>query len=159
MKSDLFKEELSYIENDKLRMIVREYLESDVKEYFWKIPASTTGKHHPDIDLGEGGLVRHTKMCVRVCVELLELRMWKEVESDCAIAAMIVHDTQKLGDCKTKYTAHDHPIYAANAFRNYAKRYPEYTEIKDTVEKVCDLVSLNTPIVLGFQQGDGKWHL
>lgn len=141
MNSDKLKEELSYIQNDKLRMIVREYLDTEVKPYFWEIPASTTGKHHPDIDLGNGGLLRHTKMCVRVCIELLELRMWQAIDHDCAVAAMIMHDTQKLGDCKTKYTAHDHPIWAANAFLSFAKRYPEYPELQGMIELICDSVS------------------
>lgn len=141
MNSDTFSEELSYITDDKLRMLVREYIDTEVKPYFFEIAASTTGKHHPDIDLGKGGLVRHTKMCVRVCIELLELRMWSAIDSNCAVAAMIIHDTQKLGDCKTKYTAHDHPLWAANSFRWFAKRYPEYQVLKEKVEIICDSVS------------------
>lgn len=141
MNSDQFKEELSFIQNDKLRMVVREYLDTKVKEYFWEIPASTTGKFHPDIDLGRGGLVRHTKMCVRVCIELLGLRMWQSIDNDSAVAALIIHDTQKLGDCSTQYTAHDHPIQAATAFKIFAQNYPEYPELKETVEKIFDLVS------------------
>lgn len=142
MKSDELKEELECIQNDSLRRIVREYLDGAVKDYFWEIPASTTGKFHPDIDLGKGGLVRHTKMCVRVCIELLSLRMWSGINGDHSVAALIVHDSQKLGDnTASKYTAHDHPICAANAFRNWAQRYPEYPELKNDIEIICDTVA------------------
>lgn len=142
MNSDILSNELSYIQDDNLRLVVKEYLDGSVKSYFWEIPASTTGKFHPEIDLGKGGLVRHTKMCVRVCVELLNLRMWSSIDNDLAVASLIIHDTQKLGDDPNRtYTSHDHPICAANSFRMWAKKYPQYEILKDKIENICDMVA------------------
>lgn len=59
-KVAVFKKELSYIESPIVRTIVEDLL-SEVPNYFFEIPASSTGKYHPDYALGKGGLVRHTK--------------------------------------------------------------------------------------------------
>ena len=39
--------------------------------YFFEVPASSTGKYHPEFALGDGGLIRHTKVAVRIAYELL----------------------------------------------------------------------------------------
>ena len=64
-----FKTELYQIESVVLRKLLIRVL-NVVPEYFWEIPASSTGKHHPIFALGKGGLVRHTKACVKIATEL-----------------------------------------------------------------------------------------
>ena len=140
MNSNVFKEELELIQNAQLRQIVREYFDMAVQKYFFEIPASTTGKYHPQIDLGKGGLVRHTKMCVRVAVELLALRMFSKIDADLTISALLIHDSQKCGEGE-KYSRHDHPLLAADKFSKHAIKYPTYPDLQIQIESICRMVS------------------
>lgn len=49
------------------------YCADRLPEYFWEIPASTSGKYHPITDLGEGGLVRHSLMTYKVVTDLIRM--------------------------------------------------------------------------------------
>lgn len=117
--------ELNYIMSDTIREDTRKVL-AGVPEYFWHIPASSTGKYHPDYALGEGGLVRHTKAAVLIAHEMLGCAMFRkrfdDYMRDYIIAALILHDTYKHG-AKTdekdstkphnQYSIHEHPLIAA----------------------------------------------
>ena len=61
----MFTEELNYINDMRIREGAKILLDG-LPEYFYTIPASSTGKYHPDFASGEGGLVRHTKVAVRI---------------------------------------------------------------------------------------------
>ncbi|CAB1251533.1 HD_domain domain-containing protein [Ruminococcaceae bacterium BL-6] len=115
-KVGLFSKEIGFIKNSNIQDFVKKALVI-VPEYFFSIPASSTGKFHPSYALGEGGLVRHTKAAVRIANELLRLEMYgcyTQEEKDLMIAALILHDTYKLGLNHSKYTVTEHPIIAAD---------------------------------------------
>lgn len=97
-------------------------------EYFYHVPASSTGKYHPVGDLGEGGLVRHTES---VCNMLLDLTKPESIRNmlvqgskpityiiDCMYVACVFHDSLKSGwqhDYEENpHTRHEHPYYAAD---------------------------------------------
>lgn len=99
-KSEHFERELSLIKDPVLRDMTREYLDTWVPEYFWKIGASSSGKYHPIFSQGNGGLVRHTKAVVMFAEELLKMSSYaymREEYKDYVIAACILHDTAKYG--------------------------------------------------------------
>lgn len=111
-----FYTELKYIVNDTIRANCEKVLEK-VNEQFFKAPASSTGKYHPNYALGEGGLVRHTRAAVKIAHNLLVLdcykKMFDDSMQDYIIAALILHDTCKSGiNFESKYTVHEHPILA-----------------------------------------------
>ena len=60
MKKDIFNNELSRFTNDNVRASAETILNM-LPDYFYEIPASSTGKYHPSFSLGDGGLVRHVK--------------------------------------------------------------------------------------------------
>ena len=70
-KEEYFKKELSYIKNKKVIKDLK-YLIELLPDYFFEIPASSTGKYHPSYALGEHGLIRHTKAAVRIAYELFD---------------------------------------------------------------------------------------
>lgn len=70
-KKEVFNKEYEYIKNDRYKKCAKELIEL-LPDYFFKVPASSTGKYHPSFSLGEGGLVRHTKVAVRIAKELLD---------------------------------------------------------------------------------------
>lgn len=120
MKSETFKKELNYIKNAKYKEEAKKLIEL-LPDYFFEIPASSTGKYHPNFAQNEGGLVRHTKVAVRMCYELANNNSigysFTSDEKDLMIIALIMHDGLKSGLPKEKYTRVDHPILAANLIR------------------------------------------
>lgn len=111
-KIDYFNKEYEYIKNDKKKNDIR-YLVSKLPDYFFEIPASSTGKYHPDFASTSHGLVKHTKVAVRIAKELLDnpgLNNFTNDEKDIIIMALILHDGCKSGMVKEKYTRFDHPL-------------------------------------------------
>lgn len=117
MKSTIFNNELELIKNDRLRRSC-EVLLNELPDYFYEIPASSTGKYHPKFALGEGGLVRHTKVAVRIAYEVIKTQsignVFTDDEKDLILISLMLHDGLKEGFPKEKYTKFDHPILAAN---------------------------------------------
>lgn len=119
----VFSHELQAIKDKDLRAFA-EYCLSKVPEYFFHIPASSTGKYHPPQDLGEGGLVRHTKGVVQWHIELQ--RWWEEDPIDEAIVALLLHDSHKdgLGDNgQSRHTVKNHADIAAEEVLKWGKEF------------------------------------
>ena len=134
--------ELKHITDQELLKAVANYFEHVVPDYFWVIPASSTGKYHPDQDAGVGGLVRHSRMITEVAIALMNLEMWSSLKpyEDEIYVACLIHDTWKLGDGVTKYvegktySKFEHPVVASRKFYEYIQNYPEVT---DKMKKQC----------------------
>ncbi len=109
---ELLKEELESIESRFVRKFV-EHILTKVPDYFYHIPASSTGKYHPKYALGEGGLLRHTKAAVKIANSIFEATAVWNFDSetkDVIRAALILHDTCKNGFKGSKYTEFNHPM-------------------------------------------------
>jgi len=140
MKHSVFAYELNhYIYDRDLRQLAVDLLEG-LPDYFYKIPASSTGTHHPAYALGEGGLVRHTKAAVKLAHTMIELEQYKELRNDFIITALLIHDGFKCGLPKEdgsfeNLTAKDHPYLAANYVRNANfERKQDLSEIASLIE-------------------------
>jgi hypothetical protein len=111
-KLDALKREINLINSPEIREFVVQAVKI-LPNYFFTVPASSTGKYHPDYALGEGGLLRHTKAAVGIALELLRLEMfsnhYSSGQQDAIIAALILHDGAKSGIPKQKYTIKNHP--------------------------------------------------
>lgn len=112
MKHEVFRRELDYIKDDRIRSSCETILDM-LPDYFYEIPASSTGKYHPDFSLGTGGLVRHVKVAVRLAKELLDNPCigdkYKTWEKDIMIFTLILHDGLKSGLVYNRYTQANHP--------------------------------------------------
>ena len=116
----VFETELGYIKDEKIRKFTKAVLVEVVPEYFFKIPPSSTNKYHPMQTHIEGGLVIHTRMAVRIAMEMFNFMReeYKDHTKDCIISALILHDTQKNGtNPNNKYTVADHPLVAVNEIK------------------------------------------
>lgn len=137
-KLKLFVNEFNDIKDENLREFAKELI-SHADDYFFTVAASTTGKYHPQFDLGDGGLVRHTR-CVTFFAECIaDSHMFSEHDRDLLIIAALAHDIKKLGNGGSKYTVGNHPTCA--------KEYIELTRIlkpelisKEDCDKVCAAV-------------------
>lgn len=127
-----FNLELSLILNEDLKNLIIKTLEQ-APEYFWKIPASSTGKYHPNYALGEGGLVRHTKACVRIANELFRnntVQNFTPKEKELIVASLILHDTVKNGFNGGIYTVTEHPLLVKQLFAQ--------TKVNEKEEEYCN---------------------
>lgn len=108
MKLEAFKRELDFIQDENIRSFVENALEK-ADAYFYAIPASTTGNHHPPFDNELGGLVKHSKVVACITNDLCTAKEIDSETKDVLVAAAILHDVKKLGNGKAGYTAKDHP--------------------------------------------------
>jgi hypothetical protein len=116
---EIFNKELSYIKDNNIKDSLITILDL-LPSYFYEVPASSTGKYHPEFTLGNGGLVRHTKVAVRIAIELFNdgaLNNFTNKEKDLIIFALMIHDGLKCGLQKSDYTCFDHPILISNFIR------------------------------------------
>ncbi len=137
-KVDYFNKEYNYIKDNKKREDLK-YLVSNLPDYFFEIPASSTGKYHPRFASTENGLVKHTKVAVRIAKELLDnpgLNNFKDNEKDIIIMALVLHDGFKSGVVKEKYTRFDHPLLAADFIRKQKDNISLNEEELDLITRV-----------------------
>lgn len=110
-------------------------LTASAPAYFWEVPASTSGYHHP-LCRGERGLWVHTLMLSTVVEELgaslVELGRLDRDDLDLAHAAAVLHDQRKNGDPTAPSTSSvsDHDLRMARVVR----------EESDLPEKVAKAV-------------------
>ena len=101
----IFQKELSLIHDKDTKQFVIDCFDKLCPDYFWTCPCSTTGKYHPQVSLGVGGLVRHTKLAVWWGLELINaLRKSPGIKDippdkliDETIATLLLHDMIKNG--------------------------------------------------------------
>ena len=91
-------------------------------DYFFEIPASSTGKYHPEFAACEKGLVKHTKVAVKIANEIISTEtignVFSKDEKDLILISLLLHDGLKEGIVKEKYTRFDHPVLMANFIRD-----------------------------------------
>ena len=117
-----FEMELSYINDKKIKEALLKVIKL-LPDYWFTIPASSTGKYHPEYALGDGGLLRHSKAAMRIGFELLSDPSigdkYTSHEKDLMLMALLIHDGIKLGIPKERYTRFDHPILMAEFLMEY----------------------------------------
>ena len=139
-KIEYFKKELEYIKSEDILESAK-YMINILPDYFFEIPASSTGKYHPSFSLGEKGLVRHTKAAVRIAYELLNNNTvgakFDSKDKDLIIIALTLHDGVKSGMEHSKYTKFDHPLLISKLImENKDKLSMEV----DDIRKVCTMI-------------------
>lgn len=139
--TNMFDVELNYIKDERIRKAAQKLLEM-VPEYFFRVPASSTGKYHPKCSNVEGGLVHHTKIAVRYAKELLNNAMlfnnFSSHDQDLIIVALIFHDSFKHGEVEERYVRFDHPLISAKFISEHGV---EAGLTKDEVDLLSDVIS------------------
>lgn len=131
--------------NDDIKKFVMRCL-LKLPDYFFSIPASSTGKYHPEFSCEQSGLVKHTKAAIRIALTLFDTELFEfnERVRGLAIASILLHDGAKLGFNGSKYTVDKHPLLVCDVINE--------TELKDMpkedVEKMCNAISTHM----------GKWN-
>lgn len=140
---NLFQRELSYILDSNVRQFAKLLLEH-ADEYFFEVPASSSGKYHPDFARGKGGLVRHTKAVAYFTHEYtrasIQLNKINAYEADLLVVAAIAHDIKKQGDGTGKHTVNEHPLLAAKYIEDIWEKYGQELLNEESVAYICDVV-------------------
>lgn len=138
-KEAKFNVELNYIKNERIKENAIKLI-NEIPDYFFIEAASSTGKYHPTFSQGEGGLLRHTKVAVKIGYTLLNNNSigfkFTSDEKDLIILAIIMHDSVKKGINEEKYTRFDHPILASDLVKN-----SDLTLTKEEIILVCNMIS------------------
>ena len=120
-KEEMLKPEIDMIQNEKYKDNLKILINS-VPDYFFEIPASSTGKYHPAFASGEGGLVRHSKVACYILNEIVNTKTFGSAftddQKDLLRFAIMVHDGFKHGVTADKYTKHEHPLICAICLRD-----------------------------------------
>ena len=113
----IFDKEINYISEERIKEASHKLVDM-LPEYFFRVPASSTGKYHPKCSNTEGGLVHHTKIAVKFAKVLFDNNMlfnnFTKHDRDLIILAIILHDGFKHGKEEERYVRHDHPMVSAN---------------------------------------------
>ena len=144
-KVKYFTKEISYIKDDNKKRDI-EFLINLLPEYFFTIPASSTGKYHPKFASTISGLLKHTKVAVRIAYDLFEtMNNFSDNDKDLIIMALIMHDGLKKGIEEEKYTRFDHPLLVSELIMGNANKL--LMDIDD-VRKMCMMIESHM----------GKWN-
>ncbi len=136
-KIKYFETEINYIKDKDKKEDIK-YLINLLPDYFFKIPASSTGKYHPKFASTEHGLVKHTKVAVRIAYDLFMINdTFTDEDKDLIIMALIMHDGVKKGMEEEEYTRFDHPILVSKLIMEHAK---ELKTGLDDVRKICMMI-------------------
>lgn len=135
----MFSNELNLIANPNMRKFC-EYLLEKADDYFFTMPASTTGKYHPAFALGDGGLVRHTRAVVFNAYALAEAKGYSSDMKDAIVVAAITHDIKKKGNDGSQFTVKEHPECAVKfiveSYDGYQGEKPDQELLADITEAV-----------------------
>ena len=144
-KIKYFEKEISYIKNKEKQDDIKKLIDL-LPDYFFKIPASSTGKYHPKFASTEHGLVKHTKAAVRIAYDMFEtVNNISEDDKDLIIMALLMHDGLKKGNPEEQYTRFDHPLLVSKLIMEHAK---ELSMKIDDVRKMCMMIESHM----------GKWN-
>lgn len=143
MKCDPLMFEINLINDLGIQKLVIDTFENKVPDYFWTLPASSSGKYHPlDKNGNPESLVNHTKSVTRMLLTLINHPFVKNEfdshEKDLMIASALLHDSVKYGyPVQEKHTTHIHPMMVVKLYP-YGEFIPEFRN--DFIE-ICKIIS------------------
>ena len=139
-KLSIFKDEINYVEDSKLKEDFKTLINL-LPDYFFEVPASSTGKYHPEFAAGSGGLVRHTKVAVRFAYELLNNNTvgikFSSHDKDLIIMALTLHDGLKHGISHEKFVRFYHPLVVS---KYIMENKDKLSMDVDDIRKICSMI-------------------
>jgi hypothetical protein len=127
----LFANELNDIQDNNLRQFAVQLL-VNAPEYFFTVPASSSGKYHPYFAREVGGLVKHTRCVIFYAECNAESFNFDSHIKDLAIIAALAHDIKKQGNNNTgSHTVWEHPELAYNFILETQKNNPDLITVED----------------------------
>jgi len=144
---DIVESTQNDINDDIKKFVIKALLK--VPNYWWNIPASSTGRHHPMFSVQKSGLAKHSKAAVQVAMSLFDVEIFEfnERTRGLIIASIILHDCLKKGEKEEMFTRVDHPVKIVE----FLKDKVDCSDISEKeLEKICGMIlthmgKFNTP--------------
>ena len=150
-KISVFANELRYIKDDNLRAFGKELI-GNADDYFFAVPASSSGKYHPTFSLGPGGLTRHTRCVAYFAMGGGESYNFDQHTTDLLVLAALAHDIKKQGNGDTGHTVREHPLLGAQYVLDMQKANPTLISQEDA-EKIASAIRAH----MGKWEGTREW--
>lgn len=124
MDKNIFENVLENIKSDDIKEYAKNCIET-IPEYFYEVPASSTGKYHSAYTVTRHGLLKHTIAVCKILNYILSLDCFNfdltQRERELMLVAAIMHDSRKSGS-QEEYdsnpaTCFEHPLLAAEVVR------------------------------------------
>lgn len=143
----VFETEIGTIKNKNIKKFAKLLIEN-ADDWFFKLPASTSGKYHPEYANVAGGLLLHTKAVILILNEIIETEVFSfsSDERDLLRVAALAHDIKKIGKGENEYTVKDHPHLAAMYVNSIYEANNKLLK-KDEVDYICHAIEYHM----------GKW--
>lgn len=125
-KIKCFEDELEQFENPYIRTFTRTCI-SELPDYFFLKPSTSSGKYHSPDERGNYGLILHTKRVFSVLRALFRMEEYPqipEVRKEYLMSAALLHDGLKYGSAEnqSEHTMFEHPIFAAHFVKAIGQR-------------------------------------
>ena len=160
--SNLFAKDIERLRNPLFRNKVSELVEA-VSDVICTAPSSSTGKYHPNDELGEDGMFLHIKRCLALVDQACQKYNFLSYEKDVLMAGCILHDVFKFGieggfDNPNNFTdvgtVYGHPQYIHDSIGEVIAYYTSMTILfPDEREVLAMLKDLQTACAWH----EGRW--
>lgn len=153
-----FRAELGAINYPMYKEIAEEAL-TYVPDYYFFVPASSSGKYHPKSSLGMGGLVTHVRSVFALSEELLTHPLFapfSDEEKDEIRVAILLHDCLKQGkDGSAGHTVIEHPLLVRDSlYPHKLSDEDRGTQIDDAWDRICSLIETHMGIWTKDKEGN-----
>jgi hypothetical protein len=132
-KLEVFEKHLNYIENKSIKNFT-EFCLFEIPEYFWTLPASTSGTRHKK----NQSLVDHVNCCLDISDDVIRQfeNHWTQNQKDQLISSLILHDSYRCGAKGDEF------------------RYTEESIIEKNLDRcfIGTFRSINTHPEIGYQE-------
>lgn len=115
MNHHLYDDIIGQIHDDRIRDFTIKCLD-DAPAELNVIPASKSGKYHPEEACKEGGLVWHVQRACWFGYQFMEAYKWEkdDIRGDVILSALLLHDIGKKSNYAKYWEYVDHPKTAAS---------------------------------------------
>jgi len=146
----IFEQELSLIKNEQIKSFAIHFL-SIVKDDFWEIPATMTGKYHPTDCNKKHGLVLHTKLVCAYAKVLIDgmIERNNEYTNTCSIiiSSCLLHDIAKEKRYKEYSQYNNHPLIASDLVKDEIENNIQHFSINSMISsRLIDCIKLHSGI-------------
>lgn len=126
-----FANELFDIQDQNLKSFAVKLL-TEAPDYFFTVPASSSGKYHPYFAREDNGLVKHTRCVVFFAECNAESFNFDSYMKDMLIIAAIAHDIKKQGNNNYgRHTVWEHPELAHDYILEMQAKYPDLISLEN----------------------------
>ena len=121
-QQELISEFINNLETDSMKNLAK-IIFDNLPDYWYDVPASSSGKYHNFDCVGEHGLFIHSWRTKEFMNHMLTIEQYKNKfsaeERDALRIGSFVHDGEKQGNGEKKHTVFDHPVLMSNTILSY----------------------------------------